>query len=226
MVEVGVKDLAMDRLEAHALLEGAGVRLAEAEVAEPVGRTEGWLVGLYLAAMTHRPGGPRGADRAGLAGNHRLVAGYLHDQLLARLPQPTVSFLTRTAVLDRLSGPLCDTVLEATGSAGILTSLEASNLLVVPLDRRREWYRYHHLFRELLAAELNRREPELVPRLHARAAAWFEANNLPEEAVDHAQAAGDADRAARLVEDLAQPAYASGRAETARRWLGWFEDQA
>jgi hypothetical protein len=141
----------MDRLEAHALLEGAGVRLAEAEVAELVGRTEGWLVGLYLAAMTHRPGGPRGADRAGLAGNHRLVAGYLHDQLLARLPQPTVSFLTRTAVLDRLSGPLCDTVLEATGSAGVLASLEASNLLVVPTtpkppgtptvppDRSRTW---------------------------------------------------------------------------------------
>jgi LuxR family maltose regulon positive regulatory protein len=107
----------------------------------------------------------------------------------------------------------------------VLASLEASNLLVVPLDRRREWYRYHRLFRELLAAELNRREPELFLRLHARAAAWFEANNLPEEAVGHAQAAGDADRAARLVEDLAQPAYASGRAETAGRWLGWFEDQ-
>jgi hypothetical protein len=101
--------------------------------------------------MTRRSGGPRGADRAGLAGNHRLVAGYLHDQLLARLPQPTVSFLTRTAVLDRLSGPLCDTVLEATGSAGVLASLEASNLLVVPTtpkppgtptvppDRSRTW---------------------------------------------------------------------------------------
>jgi LuxR family maltose regulon positive regulatory protein len=122
-----------------------------------------------------------------------------------------------------LCGPLCDAVLETTGSAGVLASSEASNLLVVPLDRRREWYRYHQLFRELLTAELNRREPELVPRLHARAAAWFEANNLPEEAVGHAQAAGDADRAARLVEELAQPAYAGGRAETARRWLGWFE---
>jgi LuxR family maltose regulon positive regulatory protein len=225
MVEVGVKELAMDRLEARALLEAVGVRLAEAEVAELVGRTEGWPVGLYLAALARKAGGPRRTTRAGFAGDHRLMAGYLRSELLARLPQPTVSFLTRTSVLDRLSGPLCDAVLETRGSAGMLASLEASNLLVVPLDRRREWYRYHHLLRDLLTVELKRREPELVPRLHARAAEWFEANGLPEVAIDHAQAAGDADRVARLVWERAQPAYASGRADIARRWLKWFEDQ-
>jgi LuxR family maltose regulon positive regulatory protein len=95
--------------------------------------------------------------------------------------------------------------------------LEDSNLLVVPLDRRREWYRYHQLFRELLLADLGRREPELVSVLHARAAAWHEANGLPEAAIDHARAAGDADRVARLVATLAQPAYAAGRADT---WTG------
>jgi len=134
-------------------------------------------------------------------------------------------FLTRTAVLERLSGPLCDAVLEASGSDRILSSLEDSNLLLVALDRQRDWYRYHHLFRELLQAELERREPELVQTLHARAAAWCEANGLAELAIDHAQAADDADQVARLVASLAQPAYASGRVETARRWFQWFEDQ-
>jgi LuxR family transcriptional regulator, maltose regulon positive regulatory protein len=136
-----------------------------------------------------------------------------------------VSFLTRTAVLERLCGPLADAVLDATGSAEVLASLEDSNLLVVPLDRQRRWYRYHHLFGELLLAELERREPELVPQLHVRAAGWLEANGLPELAIDHAQAAGDADRVARLVATLAQPTYAAGRVDTARRWLAWLEDR-
>jgi LuxR family maltose regulon positive regulatory protein len=115
--------------------------------------------------------------------------------------------------------------LETTGSAQVLASLEDSNLLLVPLDRQRRWYRYHHLFGELLLADLERREPDLIPVLHARAARWCEANGLPESAIDHAQAAGDADRVARLVWQLALPAYGAGRVNTTRRWFGWFEDQ-
>jgi LuxR family transcriptional regulator, maltose regulon positive regulatory protein len=107
----------------------------------------------------------------------------------------------------------------------MLAWLEEANLLLVPLDRRRQWYRYHHLFQELLAAELDRREPELVPALHARAASWCEANGLPETAIDHAQAAGDPDGVARLVWKLALPAYGAGRVDSTRRWFGWFEDQ-
>jgi LuxR family maltose regulon positive regulatory protein len=106
-----------------------------------------------------------------------------------------------------------------------VASLEGANPLGVPLDRHREWYQYHHLFRALLGAELERREPELVQRLQARAAAWCEANGLPELAIDHAQAAEDADRLARLVESLAFPAYASGRAQTVRRWFQWFAER-
>jgi LuxR family transcriptional regulator, maltose regulon positive regulatory protein len=124
-----------------------------------------------------------------------------------------------------MSGPLCDAVLVRTGSAGMLAALEQSNLLLVALDRHRGWYRYHNLFHELLRAELDRREPKLIEELHARAAVWCEANGLPEMAVDHAQAAGDADRVARLVAALSQPAYAAGRVETARRWLAWFQDR-
>jgi LuxR family transcriptional regulator, maltose regulon positive regulatory protein len=134
-----------------------------------------------------------------------------------------VGFLTRTALLERLCGPLCDALLDTRGSDRVLAELEDSNLLLVPLDRRREWYRYHHLFRDLLRAELQRREPELVPELHRRAAAWCETNGLEETAIDHAQAAGDADRVARLVLRAMQPVWASGRVDTVLRWMEWFE---
>jgi len=153
------------------------------------------------------------------------MADYLRSELLAQLPSERVEFLTRTAVLERMCGPLCDAMLAGTGSDVVLGSLESSNLLLVPLDRRRRWYRYHQLFRELLLAELERREPELIPQLHARAASWYEANGLPEAAIDHLQIAGNPDQVARLVSEAAPRAYASGRRDTAIWWYDWFEDQ-
>jgi LuxR family maltose regulon positive regulatory protein len=225
VMELGAEELAMDHQDARALLEGAGVGLDDAEVNELLGRTEGWPVGLYLAALAHTAGGPFRHAWAGFTGDDRFMADYLWSELLGQLPPERVAFLTRTAVLEQMSGPLCDAVLETTGSVQVLASLEDSNLLLVPLDRQRRWYRYHHLFHELLLAELDRREPDLVPALHARAASWCEANGQPESAIDHAQAAGDTDRVARLVWKLALPAYGAGRVDTTRRWFGWFEDQ-
>jgi LuxR family maltose regulon positive regulatory protein len=227
VLEIGVPELAMDQSEARELLEAAGVQLGDTEVAELLGGTEGWPVGLYLGALALQAGARQGREGAGIefVGDDRFMVEYLWSELLSRLPQPTVVFLRRTAVLERLCGPLCDAVLDTSGSTDTLEALESSNLLLVPLDRRRQWYRYHHLFHEFLHAELTRREPELVPQLHARAAAWCEGNGLAETAVAHAQAAGDTDRVARLVATLVQPAYATGRVETARRWLAWFEDQ-
>jgi LuxR family maltose regulon positive regulatory protein len=225
VVEFGVEELAMDRQEAVALLEGAGVQLDDTEVNDLVKRTEGWPVGLYLAALALQAEALPATDGPGFTGDDRFMADYLWSELLVQLPPERVAFLTRTAVLERLSGPLCDAVLETTGSGAVLAWLEASNLLLVPLDRQRRWYRYHHLFQELLSAELDRREPELVPALHARAASWCEANELPETAIDHAQAAEDPDRVARLVWKLALPAYGAGQVATTRRWFGWFEDQ-
>ena len=122
-----------------------------------------------------------------------------------------------------MSGPLCDAVLEESGSAEILESLARSNLFLVPLDANKDWYRYHHLFQELLRSELERSEPDLVPRLLARAADWCEANGQPETAIGYAQQAGDVDRMARLVELCAHPAHQSGRSATAERWLTWLE---
>ena len=127
-------------------------------------------------------------------------------------------------VLDRASRPLYDAARNSRQGPALEPS-EGGNPLGIPLNRHREWYQYHHLFHDLLGAELERRKPELIQQLQAQAAAWCEINGLPELAIDHAQAAGDADRAARLVESLAFPTYASGRAQTARRWFQWFEDQ-
>ena len=116
------------------------------------------------------------------------MADYLRSELLAHLSPEEIRFLTRTAVLERMSGPLCDAVLESGGSAATLESLEHSNLFLVPLDQHRQWYRYHHLFQELLRSELERAEPDLVPRLLARAADWCEANGQPEDGHRYAPA--------------------------------------
>jgi LuxR family maltose regulon positive regulatory protein len=225
VVEVGAAELAMDDQEATALLEEAGVGPSDPEVPDLVKRAEGWPVGLYLAALAVQAGGSRPGAGAGFSGEDRFMADYLRSELLAQLPPERVEFLTRTAVLERMCGPLCDAVLAGTGSGAVLEAMEGANLLLVPLDRRRRWYRYHQLLRELLLAELERREPELVPRLHARAAAWYEASGLPEAAIDHAQAAGDPDQVAQLVSEVGGRAYASGRRDTAIRWYDWFEDQ-
>jgi LuxR family transcriptional regulator, maltose regulon positive regulatory protein len=225
LLELGSGELAMDEPEARALLEQAGVRLDDAEVTELLDRTGGWPVGLYLASFGRPEEGMEDSAGVAVAGNGHPVAGRRPAGLLSRLSEPTMRFLTRTAVLDQLCGPLCDAVLGASGSQQVLESLAGSNQLLVAVDRRHRWYRYHQLLRELLLAELERREPELVPELHLRAADWYEGERLPELAVDHAQAAGDADRVARLVAAVAFPAYAGGRVETARRWFRWFEDQ-
>jgi LuxR family transcriptional regulator, maltose regulon positive regulatory protein len=177
------------------------------EVAELTRRTEGWPVALYLAALSIKTQHPRNGGGIGLSGQERFLADYLQSVLVSRLSPTEVRFLTWTSVLDRLSGPLCDAVLGTTGSAAVLESLERSNLLVVPLDRQRTWYRYHQLFQELLRGELERSEPELVRELTRRAARWCQQHGLPEAAIGYAMDAGDADLAARGVEQAVISVY-------------------
>jgi LuxR family maltose regulon positive regulatory protein len=148
----------------------------------------------------------------------------MESEFLARISHRHRVFLTRTAVLGRMCGPLCEAVLELPGSAATLAELERSNLLLVPLDRRGQWYRYHHLFREMLLAELHRLEPGVVPVLQRRAAQWHERNGQPAEALEYWMKAGEADSAARLVGSLAFPAYQQGRVATAEQWFSWLED--
>jgi LuxR family maltose regulon positive regulatory protein len=222
LLEVGIADLAMEREDAAALLSRAGVEPTESELNELVAHTEGWPAGLYLAALAARAGGSS-ADAVTFTGDDRFMGDYLRSELLERASDEQVFFLTRSAILERMCGPLCDAVVGTNDSGRVLEELEDRNLLVVPLDRRREWYRFHTLFRELLLSELRRREPEMVGDLYRRAAAWFESNGRPEFAIDHAQTAGDAGEVARLVLQLANPVWASGRSDTVLRWMEWFE---
>ena len=225
ILEIGPEDLALTLDEASSLLRNAGVALGADEVAELHRRTEGWPAGLYLAALYLREGGPLASAAVSFGGEDRLVSEYMESEFLARISRRQRVFLTRTAVLERMSGPLCEAVLDLPGSAATLTELARSNLLLVPLDRRGEWYRYHHLFRDMLLAELHRLEPGLIPVLRRRAAAWYLQNDLPEAALDYSMAAGDVDTAAGLVEKLVVPAHRQGRVPTVQRWLGWLEDR-
>jgi LuxR family maltose regulon positive regulatory protein len=224
ILEVTADDLAMGPLDAAHLLKGAGAEVHEAALHDLLQRTEGWPTGLYIAALAMNSGTPHSDVGFTFTGDDVYMGDYLRSELLDRVSGAEASFLTRTSVLDRMCGPLCDAILGEKGSGRVLEQVEARNLLVVPLDRRREWYRYHHLLRELLQAELRQREPDLAQDLHFRAAMWFEANTMPEAAIEHAQAAGDYDRVARLILDLQQPVWASGRVETVRRWTEWLSD--
>lgn len=224
IVEIGPRDLSLTAKEASSLLRGAGVVLGEDEVARLHRRTEGWPAGLYIAALAIKAGSRNGGTAATFTGDDVFMRDYLRFELLDRLPRAYVSFLTRTSAVDRMSGPLCDAVLAGRGAAGMLAELARSNLLLVPLDRRGEWYRYHHLFRDLLLAELHRKEPGLIQTLKRRAAQWHEDNRQPAEALEYWMQAGDADSVARLVTMLAFPVYQRGRAATAERWFRWVED--
>ena len=224
LAELGPGELAMSPVEAGSLLSAVRVELPGGEVEELTRRTEGWPVALYLAALAHKAGGQPGNPGFAFTGDDRFLADYLHAELLAHLPAEQVAFLTRTAVLDGLSGPLCDAVLATSGSAAVLASLERSNLLVVPLDRQREWYRYHPLFRELLRGELERSAPELAGELTLRAARWCQDQGLVEAAVGYAMDAGDADLVAQGVEQAAISVYRSGRLATVQAWFDWFDN--
>jgi LuxR family maltose regulon positive regulatory protein len=224
LLEITADDLAMGPVEADCLLQGAGVVANEASLGDLLRRTEGWPAGLYIAALAMNSGTRWSQAGFTFTGDDVFMGDYLRSELLDRISGAEVSFLTRTSVLDQMCGPLCDAILGETGSAAVLEQLEARNLLVIPLDHHREWYRYHHLLAELLRAELRRREPAAAQDLHFRAAVWFEANAMPEAAIDHAQAAGDYDRVARLILELQQPVWASGRIETVRRWMEWIRD--
>jgi LuxR family transcriptional regulator, maltose regulon positive regulatory protein len=223
IVEIGPGDLSLTRAETSSLLRNAGLALGEDEVAGLHERTEGWPAGLYLAALYLKEGGPLASAAVTFGGDDLLVSEYMESEFLARISRRQRVFLTQTAVLERMCGPLCEAVLGVPGSRAILAELARSNMLLVPLDRHGEWYRYHHLFRDMLLAELNRQTPELIPVLRRRAATWCLRNGLPEQALEYSIAAGDAGAAAGLMEKLVVPTRRQGRVPTVQRWFGWLE---
>jgi LuxR family maltose regulon positive regulatory protein len=223
--EFGPEDLSLDREQSASLLRGAGVELPDSVITALHEKTEGWPVGLYLAALALRAGGSVSKAVEAFGGDDQFVSEYLHFEVLSRLPPRQVQFLRRSAVLERMSGPLCDAVLQETESAETLGRMQRSNQLLVPLDRRAEWYRYHHLFREMLLMELERSEPDLAVSLFRRAADWCERNGKLEEAIEYSISAGDEDTVARLLGTIGRPMYRAGRISTVQRWFGWLQER-
>jgi LuxR family maltose regulon positive regulatory protein len=220
LAELRAGDLRFTLAETAAFLrEAIGLELPVASVAALQERTEGWAVGVQLAALSLQGH----ADPAGFvesfAGSHRFVLDYLTEEVLARQPEQVMGFLLETSVLERLSGPLCDAVCGRAGSQALLESLERANLFLVPLDEVRSWWRYHHLFADLLRTRLAHERPERLPELHRAAAAWHEAHGFADDAVRHALAAGEAAWAARLVERHVEALLRRSEGATLGRWL-------
>jgi LuxR family transcriptional regulator, maltose regulon positive regulatory protein len=226
LVEMRSDDLRFGVIEAgHLLNDVLGLGLTEPDVHLLHRRTEGWAAGLYLAALSLAGRVDAAAFIRTFAGDNRHIADYLMCEVLEGQPAEMRSFLLRTSVLGRLSGALCDATLQTSGSASVLEKIERENLFVVPLDMSRRWYRYHHLFGELLRAELHRLEPDLVAGLHRRAAAWFQAEGLVDEAVRHLVAAGDIAGSADLIAADWVNEFNGGGLSTVSGWLDLLADQ-
>ncbi|MFL6134711.1 MAG: LuxR C-terminal-related transcriptional regulator [Nocardioidaceae bacterium] len=205
LTELRAADLRFTSAEAGEFLHQVmGLDLEPGDVEALGNRTEGWAAGLQLAGLSLR-GRSRGSDDVsefikGFTGSHRFVVDYLTDEVLAQQPEALSQFLLRTSVLDRLTGGLCDAVTGQTGSTEVLDRLDRDNVFVVPLGDDRTWYRYHHLFADVLQARLLASQRDLVPTLHRAASDWYAAHELFEDAVRHAFVGNDFDRAARLIE--------------------------
>ena len=248
LTELRLPDLRFTSKEAAEFLNRVmGLDLTPDDVAALESRTEGWIAGLQMAAVALRAALLREGDAAGFVqdftGGHRFILDYLIEEVLQRQPGHIQAFLFQTSILDRLCGPLCDAVAAEIGDQGledggqaefsvpdvepraILEYLDRANLFVVPLDARREWYRYHRLFADLLRSRLQRLHPDLVPVLHRRASRWYEQNGLMAGAIDHALAAEDLDRAADLIEQNAEPTLMRGQATTFLRWVDALPDE-
>jgi LuxR family maltose regulon positive regulatory protein len=217
LLEIGTDDLALSGSEASHLLAAVGVEVSDARAGELAGEVEGWPAALYLAALAIRAGEVT-ADRP-FTGSDRLMGGYLRSEVLDPLSRSQRTFLVRTSILDRVSGPLADAVVGGSGSTRMLRGLQRRNLLVRSADGAGEWYRYHRLLRQELQAELRNEAPDLVRELHARAAVWFEAQGEPEQAIDQAYLAGDPEIFGQLVLEAMQPAWASGGVDVVLDWM-------
>jgi LuxR family maltose regulon positive regulatory protein len=205
-----------------------GLGLSAEDVRALEARTEGWVAGLQLAALSLREREDVPAFIGAFTGDNRFIVDYLVEEVLRRQPEPLQRFLLQTSLLDRMCGPLCDAVLRdpATPGAATLAHLEHANLFLVPLDNERQWYRYHHLFADVLRQRLQQRGAagpgaalEPVTELHRRASVWYEAHGLEIEAFLHAAAANDLERAERLVEGSGVPLHFRGAATPVRNWL-------
>jgi LuxR family maltose regulon positive regulatory protein len=222
-VELLASDLALDAAGAEQIFAAVQASPTRELIATVTERTEGWPVGIYLAALIAHDSNNEALT---VYGDDRYVADYLYRESLVHLPESLQRFLRCTAVLDQLCAPLCDALLGESGAQARLRSLEASNMFLIALDRRREWYRYHALFREFLLGELRRVEPDVIMKLHLRAADWYESNGSRAMAVEHLLNTTERNRCVQLVTELILPTYQAGQMSTVQRWLSAVGDSA
>jgi LuxR family maltose regulon positive regulatory protein len=231
LTEVRAADLRFTPEEAAVFLNQAmGLSLSAPAIAALERRTEGWIAGLQLAALSMQGRADADAFVQAFAGDNRYILDYLVEEVLQDQPDAVRRFLLHTSILTRLTGPLCDAVTvtegdSVTGGSAQLDALERANLFVISLDDRRQWYRYHHLFADVLRAHLRAEEPDLLPTLHARASRWYEQNGFPGDAIRHALAAEDFSRAAVLLERVWPAMDRSRQAATWRGWLTALPDE-
>jgi LuxR family maltose regulon positive regulatory protein len=222
LTEIRGQDLRFTLEESRALLEAVGVRLSDEALESLVATTEGWAAGLRLAALSLARHPDPGRSAVSFSGRERAVAEYLLAEVLERQPEEVRQLLLRTSLLERVSGPLADRLTGSSGSYAILAGLEDAGAFVAAVDPERTWFRYHHLFGDLLALELQRTAPQEVPGLHAIAAEWCAEHGYPVEAIRHAQAAENWGSAARLLADNWFGLYFDGRLATRRELLAGF----
>ena len=217
LIELRAQDLRFTHAEAEAFLhQTMGLRLSSEHVTQLETRTEGWAAGLQLAALSLRGQADAEAFIGAFSGSHPFVWDYLFEEVLERQPETIQTFLLRTSILDRLCGSLCEAVLGEGDGDAMLAQLERANLFLVPLDHERRWYRYHHLFGELLRKRQSRGD---LADLHRRASDWYASNGLDLDALHHAAAANDISRAARLVEGNGMPLHFRGAVAPVLSWL-------
>lgn len=221
LTELRVEALRFTTSEAASFLNQAmGLSLSEEDIAALESRTEGWIAGLQMAALSMQGRADTAAFIQAFTGSHRFILDYLAEEVLHSQPDTVRNFLIQTAILERLCGPLCDAVTGSEGGKAMLDTLERGNLFVIPLDDERQWYRYHHLFADVLMARLMEEQPGQLPGLHRRASVWYEHNGSPADAIRHALAGKDFERAAGLIE-RAWPEM-DGNFESAA-WLRWVQ---
>ncbi len=220
LTEFRASDLRFTANEAAGFLnEVMGLQLKPEDISALENRTEGWIAGLQMAALSLQGRDDTAQFIREFTGSHRFVLDYLAGEVLQRQPSHIHRFLLDTAILDRLCGPLCDVVTGRSDSQATLEALERSNLFIVPLDDRRHWYRYHHLFADVLRARSSQASIEALPSLHQRASRWFEANGFQAEAIRHSLAAGDHAQAAALIEMIWPQMDGTFQTTTWMRWV-------
>jgi ATP/maltotriose-dependent transcriptional regulator MalT len=220
LAEVRFDSLRFTSEEAAAFLsQRVEGRLEAQEVKVLIERTEGWVSGLQLAALSLQGSQDAHALIASFAGDHRYVLDYLVDEVFGQQPQEIQDFLLETSILEQLCGSLCSAVTLQQEGQAMLEALESANLFLIPLDQNRHWYRYHHLFAEMLRDRLARRSPHGLSELHLRAAAWYAQNGLPDDAIDHALSAGDLHYAATLIERFAEGFWMKSQVTSLLRWI-------